>query len=84
MKLDEKEILQSALEILGVKYSKADSDERLKELLINALNFWPKDEHFWEIDTIVRTLVNISNDSSKSKKLLSRLKELSYYIGGLD
>lgn len=79
----EKQNLESALTILRIKYNKSDSEDKLKELLNNAMKH-PLSESEWEIRQNIEILVNEANNPSKSKKALSKLKELVSYSSNWD
>lgn len=74
----ERQTLESALVILGIKYNKSDHEDKLKKLL-NEVMKYPLSEIEWEIQRTIKALVEEVNDPSKSKKTLSHLKDLVSY-----
>lgn len=78
MAFSEKQTLESALRILGIKFDNSDNEDKLKILLSDAIKY-PLSENEWEIYRTIKVLLNERGNTSKSKKALSHLEELVSY-----
>ncbi len=73
-----KQALESALRILGIKYSKSDSENMLERTLKGAFSF-PVSQTEWEIKRTIESLIKNACDPTESRKSLYYLKELVSY-----
>ncbi|MEM3192892.1 MAG: hypothetical protein QXP36_08940 [Conexivisphaerales archaeon] len=74
---DRREVLESALEILNIKYSESSSNEDLVKILNNAIAF-PASQDEWEIKRVVESIINMKN-YSKGRSAIKQLRKLISY-----
>ncbi|MEM3192042.1 MAG: hypothetical protein QXP36_04415 [Conexivisphaerales archaeon] len=78
MRENKRELLESALQILKVEYSKSSSNDDLIKLLNSVITF-PSSQNEWEIKKTIKSIIDMREDSDKRDDIIKHLKDLVSY-----